>query len=223
MASYTAQNALSTFLEARKTQNISVDLNYLIQRETLEIASEREIEANKIESEQLNQQQRTATKTDLISRLKQLGFAADNSLSDWQKIYNYPEIYGSKWNDQAIFQHSISTGIDYFLNQVVNSYIMKYYEIGKRYLIGDTFIYNSELFKVIQSHTSQIDWIPSSTPSLYLKIVAEGVIPDWKQPTGAQDAYNIGDKVRFNGMNYQSLINGNVWSPTAYPAGWKLV
>lgn len=45
--------------------------------------------------------------------------------------------------------------------------------------------------------------------------------PAWVQPTGAHDAYQIGDKVTFNGRLWESLINANVWSPTAYPAGWK--
>lgn len=47
--------------------------------------------------------------------------------------------------------------------------------------------------------------------------------PVWKQPTGAHDAYKIGDKVTFEGKRYTSKINGNTWSPTAYPAGWQLV
>ena len=44
---------------------------------------------------------------------------------------------------------------------------------------------------------------------------------EWVQPTGAHDAYKKGDRVRFAGKNYESLMNGNVWSPAAYPAGWK--
>lgn len=46
-------------------------------------------------------------------------------------------------------------------------------------------------------------------------------VPDWVQPTGAHDAYQKGDKVRYNGDVYESLIDGNVWSPDAYPAGWQ--
>ena len=49
----------------------------------------------------------------------------------------------------------------------------------------------------------------------------EPEIPDWVQPTGAHDAYNIGDRVRYQGKVYESTINGNVWSPDVYPAGWK--
>ena len=46
-------------------------------------------------------------------------------------------------------------------------------------------------------------------------------IKDFVQPTGAHDAYAKGDKVRFNGKVYESVIDNNVYSPSAYPAGWK--
>ena len=53
--------------------------------------------------------------------------------------------------------------------------------------------------------------------------VAEGSVPEWVQPTGAQDAYQIGDRVVFEGGVFESTIAGNVWSPTAYPAGWTAI
>ena len=46
-------------------------------------------------------------------------------------------------------------------------------------------------------------------------------IKDFVQPTGAHDTYAKGDKVRFNGKVYESLIDNNAYSPSAYPAGWK--
>lgn len=48
-------------------------------------------------------------------------------------------------------------------------------------------------------------------------------VPEWVQPIGAHDAYNIGDQVTFEGEVYKSLMNGNTYSPTAYPQGWALV
>lgn len=48
-------------------------------------------------------------------------------------------------------------------------------------------------------------------------------IPEFVQPTGAHDAYNKGDKVSFNGKIYESLIDANVYSPSAYPLGWQEV
>lgn len=46
--------------------------------------------------------------------------------------------------------------------------------------------------------------------------------PDWVQPSGSHDAYNTGDIVRYNGVLYRSKIDGNAWSPDAYPAGWEV-
>lgn len=46
-------------------------------------------------------------------------------------------------------------------------------------------------------------------------------IPDFVQPTGAHDAYSKGDKVKYNGKVYESLMDSNTYSPEAYPAGWK--
>ena len=47
--------------------------------------------------------------------------------------------------------------------------------------------------------------------------------PPYKQPTGAHDAYNTGDKITWNGEKYVCQMNGCVWNPDVYPAGWQLV
>lgn len=47
--------------------------------------------------------------------------------------------------------------------------------------------------------------------------------PPYVQPTGAHDAYNIGDKITYNGKKYECLSAGCVWNPDDYPQGWKLV
>jgi len=46
-------------------------------------------------------------------------------------------------------------------------------------------------------------------------------VPAYKQPSGGHDAYKQGDRVTYNGNVYESTMNGNVWTPDAYPAGWK--
>lgn len=104
------------------------------------------------------------------------------------------------------------------------------YEIGKAYTIGEIIAYGEngtsdpQLYKIIQAHTSQEDWKPDITPSLYepIGLNSEGV-PVWSKPSGAHDAYNIGDIVDYNGTLYKSLIGGNVYSPDEYPAGWEVV
>ena len=97
------------------------------------------------------------------------------------------------------------------------------YQVDKLYKVDDIFNYEGQLYKVIQEHTSQEDWVPSKLPALYLSMMPENVIPEWVQPTGGHDAYKKGDKVIFEGKVYESLIDNNTWSPIDYKEGWKEV
>lgn len=54
-----------------------------------------------------------------------------------------------------------------------------------------------------------------------LAVVEAKIVPAWKQPTGAHDAYKKGDRVFYDGRAWTSLIDANVWSPKDYPAGWE--
>lgn len=47
--------------------------------------------------------------------------------------------------------------------------------------------------------------------------------PEYKQPTGAHDAYHVGDKITYKGKHYTCTYNGCVWTPDEYPQGWQLV
>lgn len=47
--------------------------------------------------------------------------------------------------------------------------------------------------------------------------------PPYKQPTGAHDAYKTGDKITYNDKKYVCKLDGCVWTPDAYPAGWEEV
>ena len=102
------------------------------------------------------------------------------------------------------------------------------YQVDHAYAVGDYFTYgvngvgDPQLYKVVQAHTSQADWKPDTLPALYTPIgLTPSGYPVWTQPTGAHDAYNKGDIVSYNDKLYRSLIDGNVYSPDAYPAGWE--
>lgn len=102
------------------------------------------------------------------------------------------------------------------------------YVVGKAYVTGEFFTYGEnatgdpQLYKVVQNHTSAAEWKPDATPSLYTPIgLTEEGYPVWSRPTGAHDAYNTDDIVDYNGTLYKSLIDGNVYSPEEYPAGWE--
>lgn len=46
--------------------------------------------------------------------------------------------------------------------------------------------------------------------------------PEWVQPQ-AHDPYMKGDLVTYKGVVYECTRDDNVWSPLAYPQGWKEV
>lgn len=97
------------------------------------------------------------------------------------------------------------------------------YSVGEVISYGTNSLGDPQLYKVVQAHTSQAEWTPDATPALYDAFgLDESGYPIWAQPTGAHDAYSAGDIVNYNGTLYQSTINGNVWSPDVYPAGWTV-
>lgn len=77
----------------------------------------------------------------------------------------------------------------------------------------------TQLWSVIQEHVSQADWTPDTAVSLYKKVGFNGSgVPIWTQPLGSHDAYKKGDVVSYEGKNYISTVDGNVWQPGVY--GW---
>ena len=103
------------------------------------------------------------------------------------------------------------------------------YRVGVAYKADELLVYGEnnvgdpQLYRVVQAHTSQEDWKPDVTASLYTPIgLNDAGYPIWSKPTGAHDAYNIGDIVEYNETLYKSLIDGNIYSPDEYPAGWEV-
>ena len=93
----------------------------------------------------------------------------------------------------------------------------EYFEKGERRR------HDGVLYRCEQSHTSQADWTPDLTPALWTPVAEPGTIPVWVQPTGAQDAYRLNDKVHFPTANdpvYISVIDYNTYAPNVY--GWEL-
>ena len=96
-------------------------------------------------------------------------------------------------------------------------------QLGRDLAVGEYIQYNDKLYKILQAHTVQLNWTPEDAPSLFAEVLTDPTgetILEWRQPDST-NAYMKGDKVIFEGKTYESLINNNVWSPAAYPAGWK--
>lgn len=84
----------------------------------------------------------------------------------------------------------------------------------------DRYQYNGKLYKVVQPHTPQENWTPDTQKALWTEVTLDEW-PQWRQPTGVQDAYNIGDKVTHNGRKYISQIEGNTTEPGTDERWWK--
>lgn len=90
------------------------------------------------------------------------------------------------------------------------------------YQTGDRVQYEGTLYKCLQSHNAQADWMPSEAVSLWVRVDDPSIeFPQWIQPTGAHDAYAKGAKVSHKDKHWISDIDSNVYEPSVY--GWSEV
>ena len=96
-------------------------------------------------------------------------------------------------------------------------------QIGKTLQVGEYINHNDILYKVLQQHVAQDNWAPDVSPSLFAKVLVDPTgetILDWEQPDST-NPYMKGDKVKHNGVIYESEVDNNVWEPGVY--GWVVI
>lgn len=98
--------------------------------------------------------------------------------------------------------------------------LFPFWGVGIDYAVGDRRQYDGLLYRCVQAHTSQADWMPPAVPALWVRTSTEEW-PEWIQPTGAHDAYNKGDKCSHNCKHWIGTIDANVYEPGVY--GWEEV
>lgn len=96
----------------------------------------------------------------------------------------------------------------------------KVWRTDEDYFQNQEVFHEGVVYKVLQDHKSQGDWLPNEVPSLYMELKAGMVGSDptkqpaeWERPTGGHNSYNLGDKVFYKGYIYESLIDGNTTAP----------
>lgn len=87
------------------------------------------------------------------------------------------------------------------------------------YTTGDRVRYGDLLYKCLLDHQAQASWTPDVSPSLWVRVdnPAEEW-PEWRQPTGATDAYMTGAKVSHNEKHWICTVDNNTWEPGVF--GW---
>lgn len=101
------------------------------------------------------------------------------------------------------------------------------WQYPKAYAVGEMFKYGvnadgeTQLYRVVQAHTSQADWKPDAQAALYKAVgFTDTGTPIWTQPLGGHDAYKTGDVVSHKDQLWVSTVDGNVWEPGVY--GWEV-
>ena len=100
--------------------------------------------------------------------------------------------------------------------------LFKAWSADTAYAADERIRYDGKLYRCVQAHASQDGWEPDKTPALWTEVAKPGEIPVWRQPTGAQDAYQTGNPVLYpdeNGDVWVSKVDNNTWEPGVY--GWE--
>lgn len=133
---------------------------------------------------------------------------------------------GTEMMEQLVNQKVLAAATE------AEAYVMRYLYPewdgnGVKYEKDDRFMYNNKFYKVLQKHTSQLDWTPNTASSLYVEISDPNVkYPEYKQPINAETAYKNGDKVTYKNKKYLCVAPDGaacVWSPEEYPLYWQLI
>ena len=79
----------------------------------------------------------------------------------------------------------------------------------------------AQLFKRVEA-LEKVVFVETDEPVEDEEIVVEEY-PLYVQPTGAHDAYKVGDKITFNDKRYTCTMDNCVWDPSTYPNAWEEV
>lgn len=126
------------------------------------------------------------------------------------------------------YRNTIEVAVQYIDDTMALESVPLYpaWAIDTEYLVDTRVKHNNVLYRCLQTHVAQEGWNPVDAPSLWAKVLIPDVtvIPEWEQPDST-NAYMKGDKVAHNGINYESLVDNNVWEPGAVGTEslWKVI
>lgn len=94
---------------------------------------------------------------------------------------------------------------------------------GTDYAADTRVKYGGKLWKCITAHTSQEGWNPSDTPALWVEVAKPGEYREIKDAMLPTEAFALGEIGWYGDKShlYKSLMDGNVYTPVTYPAGWE--
>ncbi len=151
----------------------------------------------------------------------------DATISTQSGIIDFPDaqVFIDSWstvnelNTQCIQRVIAALGITEWTGVVESPLEEAPWVVGQVVDVNAIRTYSGTTYICRQLHITQLSWTPNATPALWS--VYTPPLSAWVQPTGAQDSYQIGDRVTHNGNTWESTANNNVWEPGVF--GWVIV
>lgn len=106
-----------------------------------------------------------------------------------------------------------------------NQLIYPTWSADTEYTEGDRVRSNDKFWKCLQTHTSQEDWEPEATPAMWVEIAKPGEYREIKEDMLSTEAFAMDEIGWYQTKDnlWKSLIDNNIYTPTAYPDGWEKV
>lgn len=154
---------------------------------------------------------------ELTERTTQLGLRDGLTVAQWELIIWASEFY-AEWRDEG--SELLDGILSVLTDEQAELFPRAYPEwaVGVAYAVGNRTRHDGRLWRCVQAHTSQEGWEPPTVPALWVRTSTDEW-PEWVQPTGAHDAYGVGDRVAHGGSRWVSTVDANTWEPGVY--GWN--
>jgi hypothetical protein len=149
---------------------------------------------------------------------EEIGFARDASENLTENLFSAQTIIQDRVMRTEARRLFLEKEITEEEADIISS-IFPEWEPGVDMAVDDIVRHNGKIYVCIQSHTTQSDWEPQDVPALFNVYREPGSVSVWVQPTGAHDAYQIGDRVTHNDKTWESTHADNVWEPGVF--GWS--
>jgi hypothetical protein len=92
--------------------------------------------------------------------------------------------------------------------------VHRHWKAGLELIRNEVVIFQNKTYRVLQAHTSQSNWTPNNTASLFVIQPPVGIIPNWSDyPTSSTFFWRLNDIVNHNGKTWISRNDANTWEP----------
>lgn len=166
----------------------------------------------------------------IISTIEEKNNYTETQIPIPAEIASIGEIYNTIFgNYQNITKQQIKQTKQIMLKALANlpdeeAYLVKFlfeeWHSATEYKIGDRVLYKGDLYNVITIPSNNLP--PSDNQECYtLTKKPLNLVEEWNNID--RKKYHIGEKTKVGVHYYESLIEGNTWSPQDFPTAWKLI